>query len=164
MAGAAPGRRITLEKGVLMKRILIATDGSDGAQAAVEEGVLLAAETGAEVTFVTVRPHESALLGDRLYQQHLTEHLASAHAALDAAEAEARRAGVDFDSDILEGDPAERIAQAVRGWGADLVVVGSRGHGAVTSAMFGSVSRALLSRSPVPVMVVRTATRTGVAA
>lgn len=147
-----------------MKRIVIATDGSDGAWAAVEEGVEFAAEIGAEVTFVTVRPHVSALLGDRKYQQHLTEHLAEARAALDAAEAEARRVGVDFDSDIVEGDPAERIAQAARGWGAELIVVGCRGHGAVASAVFGSVSRALLTRSPVPVMVVRTVARTGTAA
>lgn len=147
-----------------MNRILIATDGSEGAWAAVEEGVKLAAEIGADVTFVNIRPHVSALLGDHQYQQHLTEHLTHARAALDAAEAEARRAGVEFDSDILEGDPAERIAQAARGWEAELVVVGSRGHGAVASAVFGSVSRSLLSRSPVPVMVVRTVTRTGAVA
>jgi nucleotide-binding universal stress UspA family protein len=142
-----------------MRRILIATDGSDGAWAAVQEGVELAAEVGAEVTFVTVRPRISSLLGDALYQQHLTEQLAEARAALDAAEAEGKRVGVDYESDILEGDAAERIAQAARGWSADLVVVGSRGHGAVTSAVIGSVSRALLTRSPAPVMVVRTAAR-----
>ena len=39
-----------------MHRIVIATDGSDGSWAAVEDGVERAAEVGAEVTFVTVRP------------------------------------------------------------------------------------------------------------
>jgi nucleotide-binding universal stress UspA family protein len=144
-----------------MRRIVIATDGSDGAQAAVEEGVELAAEVGAEVTFVSVRPRVSNLLGSAAYQQQLTAQLARARATLDTAEAEARRVGVDYESDILEGDPAERIAQAARGWSADLVVVGSRGHGTVASAVIGSVSRALLTRSPAPVMVVRTATRAG---
>jgi nucleotide-binding universal stress UspA family protein len=142
-----------------MRRIVIATDGSDGAWAAVEEGVELAAEVGAEVTFVTVRPRISALLGDQLYQHRLTEQLAQARAALDPAEDKARRIGVDYDSDILEGDPVECIAQAARGWEADLVVVGSRGHGAVASAVIGSVSRGLLNRSPSPVMIVRTAAR-----
>jgi nucleotide-binding universal stress UspA family protein len=142
-----------------MRRIVIATDGSDGAWAAVEEGVELAAEVGAEVTFVTVRPRISALLGDQLYQHRLTEQLAQARAALDPAEDKARRIGVDYDSDILEGDPVECIAQAARGWEADLVVVGSRGHGAVASAVIGSVSRGLLKRSPSPVMIVRTAAR-----
>lgn len=142
-----------------MKRIVIATDGSDGAWAAVEEGVELAAEVGAEVTFVTVRPRISALLGDQLYQHRLTEQLAQARAALEPAEDEARRMGVDYESDILEGDPVACIAQAARGWGADLVVVGSRGYGAVASAMIGSVSRGLLNRSPVPLMIVRTPAR-----
>jgi nucleotide-binding universal stress UspA family protein len=146
-----------------MRRIVIATDGSDGAQAAVEEGVELAAEVGAEVTFVSVRPRVSNLLGGAAYQQQLTAQLARARAALDNAEAEARRVGVDYESDLLEGDPAERIAQAARGWSADLVVVGSRGHGTVASAVIGRVSRALLTRSPAPVMVVRTSARAGAA-
>jgi nucleotide-binding universal stress UspA family protein len=151
-------------KECVMRRILIATDGSDGACAAVQEGVELAAEVGAEVTFVTVRPRVSGLLGDALYQRQLTEQLAQARAAIDAAEAEARRVGVTYESDVLEGDAAERIAQAARGWSADLVVVGSRGHGSVASAVIGSVSRALLTRSPAPVMVVRTRIRTTAAA
>jgi nucleotide-binding universal stress UspA family protein len=142
-----------------MRRIVIALDGSDGAWAAVEEGVELAAEVGAGVTFVTVRPRISALLGDQQYQHRLTEQLAQARAALEPAEARARRMGVDYDSDILEGDPVECIAHAARGWEADLVVVGSRGHGPVASAVIGSVSRGLLNRSPAPVMIVRTAAR-----
>jgi nucleotide-binding universal stress UspA family protein len=142
-----------------MNRIVIATDGSEGAWAAVEDGVELAVDTDAEVTFVTVRPRISTLLGDHLYQHRLTEQLAQARAALEPAEAEARRAGIEYDSDILEGDPVECIAQAARGWMADLVVVGSRGHGAVASAMIGSVSRGLLNRPPAPLMIVRTAAR-----
>jgi nucleotide-binding universal stress UspA family protein len=137
-----------------MNRIVIATDGSDGAWAAVEAGIEIAHEAGAEVTFVAVRPHVSGLLGDRLYQQHLTGQLRQVRAAIDRAAAEAARAGVPCDSDILEGDAVERICEATRAWKADLLVVGSRGHGAVASALLGSVSRALLTRSPVPVMVI----------
>lgn len=147
-----------------MKRILIATDGSDGAWVAVEEGIALASETDARVTFVTVRHPVSGLFGDPVYQHHLTHQLAHARAALEPAEAEAERAGVEFESEILEGEPVGCIIEAARAWDADLVVVGSRGHGAVTSALLGSVSRALIKHSPAPVMIVRTTSRAGAAA
>jgi nucleotide-binding universal stress UspA family protein len=137
-----------------MNRIVIATDGSEGAWAAVREGVELAYEVGAEVTFVTVR-HDLPLLGDPWYQDHLSRQLEQAEAALGAAEGEADAHGVLHESEILEGDPATRIAEVARSRRADLVVVGSRGHGGLASALIGSVSRALLTRSPAPVMVVR---------
>jgi nucleotide-binding universal stress UspA family protein len=124
-----------------MNRIVIATDGSEGAWAAVQEGVELAYEVGAEVTFVTVR-HSIPLLASPHYQEHVTRQLAHARAALDHAEREADRRGVLHESEILEGDPAS-------------LIVGSRGHGGLTSALIGSVSRALLTCSPAPVMVVR---------
>jgi nucleotide-binding universal stress UspA family protein len=136
-----------------MKRIMIATDGSEGAWAAVEEGVELASEVGADVTFVTVR-HDVPLLGDPLYQHHLTAQLERARSALDRAERHAERMGVTAESEILEGIAAECIADSAWVRGADLVVVGSRGRGALTSALIGSVSRSLIERCRVPVMVV----------
>jgi nucleotide-binding universal stress UspA family protein len=137
-----------------MNRIMIATDGSANAWAAVEEGIELASEVGAEVTFVTVR-HGVPLLGDPWYQRHLTDQLGHAREVLDRAQAEAERHGVKCDAEILEGDPASCIIDAARYRDADLVVVGSRGHGALTSAVIGSVSRAVMGHSQVPVMIVR---------
>ena len=115
-----------------MNLILIATDGSSGAWAAVKEGLALAFEVGAQVTFVTVR-QDASLLGDPWYQRRLTLQLAEARDTLERAEAEAQRLGVHCDSEILEGDPAACIAEAARCRKADLVVVGSRGHGALAS-------------------------------
>ena len=137
-----------------MKRIVIATDASDEAWAAVEEGVELASDIGAEVTFVTVRPGIH-LRGAPLYQRKLTGQLAQAREALDQAESEAARLGVVCDSEILEGEPAERIVDVARYGEADLIVVGSHGHGMIASALLGSVSQTLLEQSPVPVMIVR---------
>ena len=67
----------------------------------------------------------------------------------------AREAGVDATSHVAHGDVVESIADAAKVFGADLLVVGSRGHGPLSGAVLGSVSHALVRRSPVPVTIVR---------
>ena len=91
-----------------MNRILIATDGSDGAWPAVEDGLALASEVGAAAVFVTVR-HDTPLLGDPHYQRNLTAQLERARKILDRAEEEAQRVGVEYESDILEGDAVTNL-------------------------------------------------------
>jgi nucleotide-binding universal stress UspA family protein len=54
---------------------------------------------------------------------------------------------------ISEESPAKAIIDAARE--ADLLVVGSRGHGGFAALLLGSVSRTVLQHSPVPVVVVR---------
>jgi nucleotide-binding universal stress UspA family protein len=53
------------------------------------------------------------------------------------------------------GDPAKKIVELADSIGADLIVVGSHGHGAISSALLGSVSRGILHRARRPVLVVR---------
>jgi nucleotide-binding universal stress UspA family protein len=56
---------------------------------------------------------------------------------------------------LLRGDPVRRILDKRGSSDVDLIVVGSRGHGAVASAVLGSVSLGVLSRGKRPVLVVR---------
>ena len=130
-----------------MKSILIATDGSPGARAAVEEGLDLAEDTRAEVVFLAVRRPPVPVFGDPYWQQSITNELARLQPALNAATAEAEARGIDADYDLLEGDAAEEILRLAHARDVDLIVLGSRGLGTVRSAILGSVSKRVLHES-----------------
>jgi nucleotide-binding universal stress UspA family protein len=140
-----------------MNRILIATDGSPSAQEAVEFGIELASDQGATATFVLVVPSvdvvpTSAFGFTGAVPHELTEHESE---PLDDARALAEEAGVTAHVHLLRGDPVDEIVAYADTIDADLIVVGSRGHGAVASALLGSVSRGILREARRPVLVVR---------
>jgi len=142
-----------------MKRILIATDGSPSANEAVAMGVELARDEGAEAIFVHVVTTADMVLmnGFGLGAYVPNEPTAWDESMLDDAKAVAEGNDVPAGTALLRGDPVVEIARHADAIDADLIVVGSRGHGAFTSALLGSVSRGILSRSTRPVLVVRTA-------
>ena len=142
-----------------MKRLLIATDGSPAAQIAVEDGVELARDLDARVLFVYVKPRPSGLLGEPFYQRRLTREAAEARAALATAMDAAEKLGVEGDWEILEGEPAVEIMAIAAERDADLIVVGSRGFGAIAGTLLGSVSRAVVHDADRPVLVARQRTR-----
>ncbi len=136
-----------------MQLIVHATDGSPEAAAALEVAMDLAKDTGAQLAVVCVHIVHPGGKGlsppiTEVEQPHGAEHLA------EAATATARAAGIDTRAYVATGDPAKEIIQIAEEVGADLIVVGSRGFGAVRGALFGSVSRAIVGRSKIPVTVV----------
>ena len=136
------------------KQIVIATDGSACAADATEEGVWLAKKLDADVCFVAVARAPRAILGDPYYQHAVTAEVASARTAIDAAALFADERGVAYEQEIVCGKPAEEILRAARERDAELIVVGSRGRGAVTG-LLGSVSTAVVHGADRPVLVVR---------
>lgn len=127
-----------------MKMIVVATDGSKHARAALEMAVELAGETGASLCCVSI--------DDSLATVGIDPE--PAHVAQAAAQI-ARDQGLQADAVTKVGPAAERILEAAEDCAADLIVVGSRGHGPLTGAILGSVSMALIRGSSRPVLVVK---------
>ena len=133
--------------------VVIATDGSQGAEAAVDAGARVARTIGTSAVLVYVRPSLGPL-GDPYYQEKLTEQMAYARAALERALELLAQEGVEGEEEILEGSAADRVAELARARNAPLIVVGSRGLGAVAGALLGSVSSGIIHRADRPVLVV----------
>jgi nucleotide-binding universal stress UspA family protein len=142
-----------------MKRILIATDGSPAALQAVELGLELAEEHGSQVTFVHVAPAADvlpvagfALAGPVSVPHELDDNDRS---SLDEALELAEQRGVPALTRLLVGGAARRIIDYANEIDADLIVVGSRGLGAIGGTLLGSVSRKVLHDAKRPVLIVR---------
>lgn len=140
-----------------MKRILIATDGSPAAKQAIEVGVELAESEDAAILFVHVVPVADIVATSGFGLMAPVPHplAASDEQLLDDALAIADRADVPASVKLLRGNTVDEIVAYADSMNADLIVVGSRGHGAITSALLGSVSRGVLAESRRPVMIVR---------
>jgi len=136
-----------------MKQILVATDGSESSRDALDEAVELAAAAGAKLTVAYVRHAPLPVLGDPVYQRSLSADLRHANETVAIGTGVARTAGVEAQGEVLEGDPAKRILELARLRGVDLIVVGSRGRGDLTSTLLGSVSRDVLHHADRPVLV-----------
>jgi nucleotide-binding universal stress UspA family protein len=137
-----------------MKRFLVAIDGSEGSDAAIDQALELAHSLGAQVTFAFVRKPPRSLLGFPYYERLLSAELAKARATIDAALSKA--AGkIDARGEVLEGDAVDEILTFADNSGADLIVMGSRGHGAFAGALLGSVSSGVVQHANVPVLVAK---------
>lgn len=140
-----------------MKHIIIATDGSPSATEAVDVGLELAKEQGAEVTFVHVTPAEDYVvsrLGSGPAVPH-REPIDESETALAAAEEAAKEAGVPYALERISGEAVDVIVALADAKNADLIVVGSRGLGPVRAALLGSVSRGVLDDAKRPVLIVK---------
>jgi len=138
-----------------MKEIVVAIDGSEGSEAAIKEAIQLASAVGAQLTFAYVRKPPSSLLGSPYYECHLARDLGWARAQVDAALERAREANLEARGEVLEGNPVDEILSFADNSRADLIVMGSRGHGALAGALLGSVSSGVVQHANLPVLVAK---------
>lgn len=148
----------------MYKNILIATDGSKLADKAVAHGIALAKAHHATASVVTVTDMWSAF--DMAHEYKLGkkdaigeyEVLAAAGAkrVLDKAAEAAKAQGVDCRLiHVPDKHPADGILAAAEDVGADLIVMASHGRRGMQRLLLGSQANEVVTRSKVPVTVVR---------
>ena len=150
----------------MYKHILISTDGSEVAQKGLDHGLSLAKEIGAKVSVITVTEsfpvYASAGAGvgagwvpiemadyDKVQDEFANRVFAGAKQA-------AEQHGVAVETiHVRNAQPAEAILETAKAQGCDLIVMASHGRRGLGRVLLGSQTSEVVTRSPLPVLVVR---------
>lgn len=148
----------------MFKHILVATDGSERANKAVNAAIDFAKATAARITvYHAVDAAVSSIYKDESYGIDVTtlkqlgkKALAKGEAIVAAAAKTALAAGVQCDSLVSEpASAAQGIIDAAKQKSADIVFIASHGRGDLASLVLGSVTQKVLANSSIPVLVYR---------
>lgn len=139
----------------MYETVLLATDGSDAADRATERAIDLAATYGGRLHALYVvetrTAYDNAIVDPEEVEANLR---AEGGRILDDVAARADETGVDAETAIEDGVPADTIETYAQAHGADVIVLGRRGRSGLRRALLGSTTDALVRTSPVPVLVV----------
>jgi nucleotide-binding universal stress UspA family protein len=137
-----------------MKNIVVAYDGSEQAEAALDRAAELG-RTGASVTVVTAVGIGIHGVTARSMGARDEDEVDRQKGVLDAGVAHLKAKGVDAKSVEGEGDAADVIIEAANEAKADLIIVGTRGLNAAKRALLGSVSTKVAHHASCDVLIVR---------
>jgi nucleotide-binding universal stress UspA family protein len=140
-----------------MQTVVVGTDGSPNAEAAVHEAERIAKAEGAVLHMVTAYPDvpvytegiASSAKTDRIDLREVAEGVAS------RAAGDCKARGLDVMTHAREGDAAHVILDVAREHDADLIVIGARGLTGLRRFLLGSVSSKLAHHSECSLLIVR---------
>lgn len=141
-----------------IRTILVAVDFSEHSDAAVDAATALAKKLGADIHIVhafdlripMLTPYEVAIP-----EPYIEESREAAVAKLNTVAKKIQGEGVRVESHMAEAPPARAIAHAAEQVGADLVVIGTRGHTGLKHIFLGSVAEATMRLAPCSVWAVK---------
>ncbi|PKL59338.1 MAG: universal stress protein [Methanomicrobiales archaeon HGW-Methanomicrobiales-4] len=141
----------------MFEKIVLATDGSDNAQRAAQAAIDLAkglSISSLVITHIVTNPPDQSRMVKAQFDVHsLLEDDAkkSLNRTIDALS----HAGLTYDLKVAIGDPSVEIVNIAQKEMADLIIIGSRGLGALKGVLLGSVSQKIAQAAPCPVMIVK---------
>ena len=147
----------------LYKKILVATDGSEQAQNALEHAAISAQKWGALLTILSVVPPPTPMiLGDVQFGRDFSLDLEKAFTAyhlgvLDEAKKtlKAKYPSVSVTTQLKKGTVALKIIEASENEDLDLIIIGSRGLSGLSCFLLGSISNYVVNHCKKPVLVVK---------
>jgi nucleotide-binding universal stress UspA family protein len=140
----------------MFRKILLAYDGSEGANRALEVGIGLAKIHGAELWAVAVQeklPRFSGTIDEVKEEKQFANE--QYRKLLEAAKVKAKEAGIELKTLMQPGHPAQTIVAAAKEGKFDLVLVGHTGLSGVWAAFLGTTAEKVSRHAPCSVLIVR---------
>lgn len=142
------------------EHILVPVDGSETSYAAVDKAVEIAKAFNSKVTVVQVLALDPYIAAEYITAAQTNDLVERARTAilktLDEAKAKFAAAGIDAETQLLEGQVIySEIIKAAESLNTDLIVIGSHGRTGFKKLFLGSVAQSILGQANVPVMVIR---------
>jgi len=140
-----------------MLKVLAAIDGSIPADRAVEHLVRLAKNgTPIEVLLLNVQPEFATWQTHGMAQEVMVAHRHElGQRAAEIAERLLQSASIHHELRVETGDAAETITRVAKEQGSDLIVMGTRGMGAIENLVIGSVAYKVVHLARAPVTLVK---------
>jgi len=137
-----------------MDTIIVGLDGSKGTQAAARWAATQAERTGARVIAVYVIPR-TELWSMSAVQINIDKILAEFEKLLDGRwTAPLRKAGVEYTTRVIRGDPATELLRVAKREHASLLALGCKSHSSLTDLIVGGTVHKVINRASIPVVLV----------
>ena len=141
----------------MISTVAVGTDGSATAEEAVREAVEIARRFGAKLVLLSAfNPSGGSAAaggGQEIELQWASNPSARVRSILERSETSLRRAGIECETAVDEGDPGEVLVRLAAECGADLLVIGNRG---MKRRVLGSVPNTVTHKANCSVLVVKT--------
>ncbi len=144
----------------MYKRILVAVDGSEISNHALQEALKLAGDERSQLRIThavdTVPPTTGETFFD--FDAYRRSALLAGQDVLDHAIKLASLAGVDAEMALVETQgyhPSAAVVAEAKRWSADIIVIGTHGQSGLVRLLLGSVAEGVVRNAPVPVLLVR---------
>jgi len=140
----------------MFRKILVATDGSEGANKALRAAIDVAKRYEADLHSISIEehlPHYAATVGEVVEaKQEAADYF---RRVTREAESAALASGVRLTPHVIPGHEVEAIVQFVKDRGFDLLVIGFMGHSRIYERIWGGTSQNLTRLAPCSVLVVK---------
>jgi nucleotide-binding universal stress UspA family protein len=145
----------------MLKKIMIATDGSDASNKAAAVGIDIAHRSSGSVTAVYVMdifrlahlPGYATLPG--LKERILDLMKEEGKSALEHIEDQAQMLHVPFHKILAQGNPSDELLKVSRQLKMDLLVMGRLGHSDLEKFLLGNVAERVVLQSTIPVLLIK---------